>query len=407
MKEPSVLLKSLASRANAEFAKKYELSLKRALNAAEQRYFEEALKGDCKDRSSILTLLQSERGEHDELLTQLRDELGKAGRYDEGDFQRLVKSICRQVERDILQRDITRQWPYVADGKLEPSEFISRLQQQVSTASAVDALKSLEESKKIQSEPLIYMVEGIFAKKCLSMLSSQSGQGKTTLIASAINSMRAGKKVWGRFESLCEVRPLIMSSDMPAPEFGEYARRIGIDWVPTIHKTGMVDSSNTGVKGMSLKKQKCLEAWAEIIKEVKPNFLVVDTLQAWLEMDTWGERFYTTINWLKDIANEYNCHVHIVHHDKKPPAALRDRANQHEKATVSGSTYSVQSVSCLIQCGKEKESGRSIIRVGKERSGVGNVAIGYEIVGDTVAYDSIEMDFDVSKQVDTLIEEIL
>jgi hypothetical protein len=207
---------------------------------------------------------------------------------------------------------------------IEPVTPIRRLG---SKAVDEDALRTIDLRALLELDlpPPDFVVEHLFPRRSLVLMSGDSGAGKTALIVHAGIAIVLEKPIGNRFEPVAgakvlyvnaESDPSLISLSVKQALAGLDATAEALPWNrwEFVGDQGFADVCLTpGAAGDADKRR-----FEKKIATFRPDVIVFDTHRAIFQVDDRDNiQVSIGLNWLKILAIKFNCCIVVVHHQKK------------------------------------------------------------------------------------------
>lgn len=172
-----------------------------------------------------------------------------------------------------------------------------------------------------------WIMRGLISRRGLVIITGQPGVGKTQFMIDLTMSLALGKDYLDYVNEMGPCRVLFLSLEMGGPELQIFWRASASDPKygdrATLGKNTKVIPTGTD---MDLTRADYLAWFKNLLAEVKPDVVVIDSLQMMTSQSLSDEtETRNLMKMLKKVASEFECGLIMVHHERKrQPGAKND-----------------------------------------------------------------------------------
>ena len=203
-----------------------------------------------------------------------------------------------------------------------------------------------------------YVVPGLLAKNFVSVLYGEPGCGKTwTLIDLGLN-LSNGLAVFNDIEVQAS-KVLLFEGDAPDSLLKERINRFDIEQNDKYFKyVNRFDADRNGID-ITLTTKDGRNNFEAIVADFMPALVIVDTLISFIDDEKDAKEMKEIVDFLRRIAEEYNCHILICHHSRKREAG--EKKKKLDQADVIGSSVIIRLASVIIGMDNHEENSQKKI----------------------------------------------
>ena len=248
--------------------------------------------------------------------------------------------------------------------------------------SAASELRTIDAADFLQcpyAQPR-FLVEHLIPEQALTLLSADTGAGKSSFLLHTALSIAFALPVATRFGVALACRPVLylngeMSADVLSRFLHANAAGIGVG-VADLAKGKLVFEGQNGLTDffLGLADRAPAERLERLLDDTRPSLLVLDTFRALFEADeSKTKEVRTVFQWLRSLSERFGCSIVVAHHIRK----LSQVSNQMRER-VSGSRDLIGAVDVHIALRSLGGQPASAIRMDKTRTPSGDVSAGTE-----------------------------
>lgn len=229
----------------------------------------------------------------------------------------------------------------------------------INTAKEVDNIKEktlclLKNISAVnEAEGYEWVVKNLFAKKYISIYFSEPGIGKTWTTLDLGLKLSNGKSVFNNIETE-KAKVLLFEGDAPdsllkerinkfdAKQNDEYFKYVN-RYTADRHGIDITLVTSTGLKNLEL-----------LISDFMPDMIIIDTLISFINDEKDAEEIRVAIDFLRKIAEKYNCHILVCHHSRKRESG--EKKKKLDQSDVIGSSVISRLASVVIGIDKHEQN---------------------------------------------------
>lgn len=248
-------------------------------------------------------------------MVKLSDDFKKMGIDDylmensNNDFQQLIDNAKTQKTKNELLRDI------------------------VQPISSVQTAKSLE-----------WLVPNMFARGYASVIFGEAGSCKTWLVLDLAINITTGMPVFDGIETTPQ-KVILFEGDTTDVLIKERLDKLKFKEDDNFLYVNRYKAEMAGIE-LDLSSQKGRNNIETIIFNKKPDMIIFDTLISYITDEKDPVEMKTVIDFLRTLANKYNCHILICHHARKRESG--ERRNKFDQSDLIGSSVLNRLASFII-----------------------------------------------------------
>ncbi len=237
------------------------------------------------------------------------------------------------------------------------------LEKQASLMPLVDSTKLASAAYKSPE----FLVEYILPKQGLTLFTGDVGSTKTAFAVQMAVAISTGKPVAGLFATTADLeRPVIyMNGEMGSDEIQRYLKEAiaGLGATPPKYAFSFAGEDGVASFGFGRSPDWRSETFEAVLKLNRPRLVIIDSLRALSGIDEVNvAEVRPFFNWLRHLANKYDCAFMVLHHLRK----LGLINNTRER--VSGSRDLLASCDVHIAAISSNGAPMHALELGKTRS---------------------------------------
>ena len=161
-----------------------------------------------------------------------------------------------------------------------------------------------------------YLFGKYFPKKSISYIFGEAGVGKTFLIIDFAIRLGAGGIVFGKYECSSK-KVLFFEGDLPEETVSKRVEQLNQNDNSNVVFFNRFENHDIDIK-LSLTTEQGKEDVEKLVQYHHPDVLFFDTLISFVDNEQSTSSITKSIDFLRKLANTYNCHIVICHHTRKP-----------------------------------------------------------------------------------------
>lgn len=242
------------------------------------------------------------------------------------DFEKMgVDDFLNKYENDNFQELINN-----AEVQKTKDELLWDLVQPISH---VKTVKSIE-----------WIVPNIFARGYSSFLFGEAGGGKTWIILDTVGKITTGMPVFDGIETTPQ-KVILFEGDTTDVLIKERINKLKLKEHDNFLYINRYNAEMKGID-LDLSSQKGRNNIENIIFHRQPDMIIFDTLISFITDEKDSVEMKIVIDFLRTLANKYNCHILICHHSRKRESG--ERRNKLDQSDLIGSSVLNRLASVII-----------------------------------------------------------
>lgn len=171
-------------------------------------------------------------------------------------------------------------------------------------------------SEALDADDYEWVVKGLFPKRFTSILFGEPGCGKTWIALDLALKLSLGEMVFGHFQAT-KSRVLLFEGDAPTTLLKERLKKFNCQLSDDYFKyVNRYEAEEEGIE-LNLSDWNDRPNFERYVSTYNPDFVIIDTLVSFSEDESDAENMRTVIDFLRYIAEKYDCHILIIHHSRK------------------------------------------------------------------------------------------
>jgi putative DNA primase/helicase len=225
-----------------------------------------------------------------------------------------------------------------------------------------------------------FLVEHLIPERAITLLSADTGAGKSSFLLHTALSIAFALPVAGRFGVAVRDAPLLylngeMSIDVLTRFLHANAAGIGVD-VADLPKGRLLFEGDSGLTDFFLgfNDRGPADRLEQLLERMRPAVLVLDTFRALFEADeSKTKEVRTVFAWLRTLTERFNCSIAVAHHIRK-----LSQVSNGARERVSGSRDLIGAVDVHVALRSLGGQPANYVLIDKTRMPSGGVSAGTE-----------------------------
>lgn len=211
-----------------------------------------------------------------------------------------------------------------------------------------------------ESKELNFIVENMFARSAISFVASPPGTGKTQFAMGVGRDISSGGSFLSKFIKPHKV--LMLEGDMTTSIIKSRVNGLRKQPGDNFQYLNRFDADTKGVP-LQLSCKEGRSNFESILKEGKPDFIILDTLISFIDSENDLEKLKPIVDFLRCKAAEFDCHIMIIHHVRKRSGNGGREKRKLDQDDMIGSSIMQRMASCIILLEKYESQDDNILRV--------------------------------------------
>lgn len=220
-----------------------------------------------------------------------------------------------------------------------------------------------------------FLVDHLILKKAVTLISGDTGSGKTALLMHCAAAIAFGERVARRFPTEPNSgRVLFMNGEMSTDILRQYLHQAIATFQRALPIDRIVLEGADGIATFRFDDYEARENLERLISAIKPSLVIFDTLRALFNVDeNDASEIRRVFSWIRSLCTQYGCAVCVAHHLRKISSV-----SNKDRERVSGSRDIIASVDVHVHLRSQNGRPLHALAIDKTRGACRSVSAGTE-----------------------------